>query len=211
MNRIRQLREERGMTQPELGKVLNIQGAAMSKYENEKIDLTAQTIEILADFFGVSTDYLLGKSDDRNIKQNESKSSENEQEYFFFFFDSLLKDVFSSRYAELLNQKGLSLDDFSNACGIDSEQCQRYLRGECEPSLEDLISIAQALETTTDYLLGQTPKVTYYESKILNPFVKLNQDNKDILIGRAKELLREQEQELSVAADGSHLGKASGK
>ena len=37
MNRIKQLREERGMTQPELGKVLNVQGAAMSKYENEEI------------------------------------------------------------------------------------------------------------------------------------------------------------------------------
>lgn len=47
------------MTQPELGKVLNVQGAAMSKYENEKIPLTSDTIKTLAEFFGVSTDYLL--------------------------------------------------------------------------------------------------------------------------------------------------------
>ena len=65
MNRIKQLREERSMTQPELGKVLNVQGAAMSKYENEKIPLTTETIKTLAEFFGVSTDYLLGKTDDK--------------------------------------------------------------------------------------------------------------------------------------------------
>ncbi|MGN0245795.1 MAG: helix-turn-helix domain-containing protein [Lachnospiraceae bacterium] len=66
MNRIKQLREERGMTQPELGKVLNVQGAAISKYENEKIPLTTDTIKTLSEFFGVSTDYLLGKTDDKD-------------------------------------------------------------------------------------------------------------------------------------------------
>ena len=74
MNRIKQLREELGMTQPELGKVLNVQGAAMSKYENEKIPLTSDTIKTLAEFFGVSTDYLLCKSDDKE----DSEQSEPE-------------------------------------------------------------------------------------------------------------------------------------
>ena len=38
----------------------------ISNYETEKRDMTPETIIKLADYFGVSTDYLLGKSDVRN-------------------------------------------------------------------------------------------------------------------------------------------------
>lgn len=66
MNRIKMLREEKGLNQIELGKVINVSGQALGMYENEKRDLSTENVIKLAEFFNVSTDYLLGKSDKRN-------------------------------------------------------------------------------------------------------------------------------------------------
>lgn len=203
--RIANERKKLGLSQEELAGKVGVSQKSISKYERGARRPSYETLTAMANLFGVTIGYLLGNSD-ATLKEDK-----DEHGYFFFFFDDLLRDIFSSRCNELLREKHLSVSDLSEVTGIDIEHCHKYLQGECEPSLEDLISIAQALETTADYLLGQTPKVTYYESKILNPFVKLNPDNKDILIGKAKELLREQEQGGAVAADTQPLRKASGK
>lgn len=66
MNRIRQLREERGMTQKDLGKLLQVQSAAVSKYEVGRASLTDSLIKQLCKIFDVSADYLLGLTNLRN-------------------------------------------------------------------------------------------------------------------------------------------------
>jgi len=63
--RLRQLREERGLTQIGLGARFRLSHATINRYElgRRKPD---QEMQIqLADFFGVSMDYLLGRSDER--------------------------------------------------------------------------------------------------------------------------------------------------
>lgn len=69
MNRLKLLREERGLFQSDIAKVLNVSIAAVGFYENEKRDMSPDTILKLADYFNVSTDYLLGKTDVRNPGQ----------------------------------------------------------------------------------------------------------------------------------------------
>lgn len=71
MNRLKFLREEKNLTQGDIAKLLNITIAAYSYYENEKRDMTPDTIIKLAEYFNVSTDYLLGKSDIRNPEQSD--------------------------------------------------------------------------------------------------------------------------------------------
>ncbi|MCL2563094.1 MAG: helix-turn-helix domain-containing protein [Oscillospiraceae bacterium] len=60
INRIKELRISRGWTQDELAERLNVKRAAISKYENGKIPLTAETIGQLTEIFDVSSDYILG-------------------------------------------------------------------------------------------------------------------------------------------------------
>lgn len=66
MNRIKELREEKGLSQEELGKHLNVQKSAVSKYEKEHVSLNNDLIRELVKLFNVSSDYLLGISDDRD-------------------------------------------------------------------------------------------------------------------------------------------------
>lgn len=64
-NRIKILREELGLKQEELAKKLNISPSSIGMYETNKREPNNEITIKLADFFGVSTDYLLGKSDIR--------------------------------------------------------------------------------------------------------------------------------------------------
>ncbi len=66
MNRIKQLREEKGWSQEDLGRMLSVQKSAVSKYENERIPLTGETLILLSKIFNVSIDYLLGITDIRH-------------------------------------------------------------------------------------------------------------------------------------------------
>lgn len=60
MNRIKQLREEKGIKQRELAKLLGIEVSAVSKLEVGRVPLKDEYIIKLANFFRVSTNYLLG-------------------------------------------------------------------------------------------------------------------------------------------------------
>lgn len=60
--RLKLLREETGLTQEELAKKLNISRGTYAHYETGKREPGFETLSLLADFFGVTIDYLLGKS-----------------------------------------------------------------------------------------------------------------------------------------------------
>ena len=68
MNRLKQLREEKQLKQKDVGKILNLEIAAISKFETGRVPLKDDYIIKLADFFEVSIDYLLCKTNIRNIK-----------------------------------------------------------------------------------------------------------------------------------------------
>lgn len=63
MLRLKELRKKRNATQQEVADMLNITRAAYSNIENGKRDPDTETIVRLAQFFNVSTDYLLGLTD----------------------------------------------------------------------------------------------------------------------------------------------------
>lgn len=65
-NRLISLRKERGLSQEDLGNLINKKRSTVSGYETEGKEPDIETLCFLADYFGVSTDYLMGKSDKRN-------------------------------------------------------------------------------------------------------------------------------------------------
>lgn len=68
MNRLKELREERELNQSDIAKKLNISTAAYSYYENEKRDIPTNVLKLLSEFFNCTIDYLLGKTNIRNIE-----------------------------------------------------------------------------------------------------------------------------------------------
>lgn len=66
MNRLKFLRTEKGENLEKVAKYLDVSIQTISNYENGKREMTPETIIKLAEYFKVTTDYLLGKSDIRN-------------------------------------------------------------------------------------------------------------------------------------------------
>lgn len=193
---LKQLRITKGLTQNELAKILDVSKSNISKYEAGSVEPNMSVLIRISEYFEVSVDYLLGKN-----AKNES-APEKENNFFFFFFDenSLLQNTFAKRLKTAIEDKGLTENEFKERISLGCEKVTLFLEGNGEPTADDLIELSQFLDTSIDYLLGQVPKVSNIEKKMLNAFVKLNIDNQDILIGKAKEMIKEQESG-SVAAD----------
>lgn len=294
MNRLKSLREEKGMKQSELGKLLNVQDAAISKYESGKVPLTGDTLLKLSKIFNVSTDYLLGASDSRNGDTNTNEQylewqypnvqnrlgtilskycSNNEiadadfaqtLEVSTDLLDkiklgvytptiSLLNKIaaatgydmdfltgaqsstsvvtgsvdiggqkietyliesdyhFRSRFEELCLLNEVTDENASELLGLSHEE---YIDITCNrmPTLSELLRISYGFGVSIDFLVGKTdiPSISQAEKKLLNAFENLSEDNQDIIIGKTKELLREQRfDNPPVAADGNR--KAVGK
>ncbi len=63
MNRLKELRTARGITQDELGAMLGVQKAAICKYETGRVALPNSCLVRLVEIFSVSADYILGRDD----------------------------------------------------------------------------------------------------------------------------------------------------
>lgn len=63
--RLRLLRKERRMRQVDMAELLGITQAHYQRIEKGKINIPTLTLCILADYFEVSTDYLLGRSEEQ--------------------------------------------------------------------------------------------------------------------------------------------------
>ena len=60
--KIRDLREDRDLTQKQIATYLLCDQSLYSKYEREERPLPLEYADKLADFYGVSVDYLLGRT-----------------------------------------------------------------------------------------------------------------------------------------------------
>ena len=64
--RLKELRKKRGITQLKLAMDLGLNQNAISRYETGEREADYNTLIALADYFGVSIDYLLGRTDKEN-------------------------------------------------------------------------------------------------------------------------------------------------
>lgn len=61
--RIRDLREDKDMTQTQIARMLGMSQTGYSKYETGENDIPTQVLIKLAKFYKTSVDYLLGETD----------------------------------------------------------------------------------------------------------------------------------------------------
>ena len=64
-NRVRALREDRDLTQTQVAKMLGMSQTGYSKYETGENDIPTTVLIKLADYYGTTIDYLLGRTDEK--------------------------------------------------------------------------------------------------------------------------------------------------
>ena len=65
--RIRDLREDKDMTQTQIAEILNCSQRVYSNYERGDIDIPTDILKKLADFHNVSVDYILERTNNKTI------------------------------------------------------------------------------------------------------------------------------------------------
>ena len=60
--RIKDLRESKGLSAKELAEILDINQSTYSKLENDKKSIAVSELKKLTEFFGVTADYIIGTS-----------------------------------------------------------------------------------------------------------------------------------------------------
>lgn len=68
--RLRQLRKEKDLVQPDIAKILDVSVSTIGMYEQGRRNPDTESLDTLANFFDVSVDYLLDRT---NIRKNETE------------------------------------------------------------------------------------------------------------------------------------------
>ena len=99
-NMLKQLRKSKGLTQDELAKLLKVSRSAIGMYENGSREPDYETLEVIADYFNVDIDYLLGRTIKTTILPENLLTNKDQKD-----ISSILANT-----EELLKQDGLMFD-----------------------------------------------------------------------------------------------------
>lgn len=98
MNRLKSLRIQNDLKQTELANKLGVQSSAISKYENGQLEISNELLVKIADIFSVSTDYLLGRTNDplpvRDVDQDLHDEHDYHKELDAFLSDDEMSSMF---------------------------------------------------------------------------------------------------------------------
>ena len=129
MNRLKELREERGLTVRSLESLIGINHSTITTYENETRDLNTNALKKFASFFEVTIDYLLCYSGyyifvnyhDLMFKVNEGDYKKLYKDGFIYFNDG-------KRCVSLNKLIGLDNDNDISGLIVDLYKVKRFDR-----------------------------------------------------------------------------------
>lgn len=111
-NRIKELREQKHLTQEELAKKINVTKLTISNWENGKHKIKSDELKEIAKVFGVTIDYLVGDVDENeNIKHDSN---------FVQITTSEFDDLWNAR--QELNDLKIALRIIKNAMGFATNE-----------------------------------------------------------------------------------------
>ena len=170
--RLKKLRESLGLSQKELTERLNLNRSTYARYETSSTQPDFDTLIKLADYFGVSTDFILTgtRKGQLMVDFNNPEELVETPEYIRF----------SIRLKNRMNEKGITVKDLANLVGLTEDFFEKmYLSGALMTRKDDgnLEIIADAVNLPLDYLFGHTNEtISKNEKDIAKRLEKFKED-----------------------------------
>lgn len=107
--------------------------------------------------------------------------------------------TFPERLRAAREMRGLSQGGLATRSGLQASAISHFETGSRKPSFDNLRRLADALEVTTDYLLGRVtePNASASADQLYRDFGKLTSDDRDIAEGFIKLLAKKAHQRRS--------------
>lgn len=167
MNRLKELRQEKKLSQKEIAETLGFSLRSFQRMENGESQIKPEKAQQLADYFGVSVGYLLGYESNRDLRNNLVNGTTDLNPDDFSDFIRKENDLFINE-----NLQRLSEEKFINFVKYIND-CNFYI------SDKDIILIYNLITTLNfnreDSLLGKTLQKQASPNKSILEFV----DKKD--------------------------------
>lgn len=112
-DRLKTLRKERNLTQEELANMFFLNKSSVSRYERDNQMPESDTLQKIADYFKVTVDYLLGRSDVRNPHKTESEFVETDEKRLVQAEKSEQYKTLKDDLIELMIRQGIIKDKSS--------------------------------------------------------------------------------------------------
>ncbi|MCU9809307.1 helix-turn-helix domain-containing protein [Paraclostridium sp. AKS46] len=148
-NILRELRKEKGLSGKELADVLKVHKGSISNWETDRRSPDKEMLNTIAEYFEVSVDYLLGRTNIKNLDINKKGDIEH-------INPNPSKLIFANHLKQLRESTGLSQVDLAKIIGVSPSTIGMYEQGRRTPDLEVLTEIATHFQVSVDYLLGRT-------------------------------------------------------
>ncbi|EHQ90966.1 helix-turn-helix domain-containing protein [Desulfosporosinus youngiae] len=138
--RLQQLRNKFGLTQEELAKILCMSRSTYAQYEVDRRKPDYDTLQRIADYFKVSTDFLLGRTEHSVIEES----------------------YFPSRLRMIRELNDISLEQLAESLNLPLTEISQFETGEKNPDPSTLKALAESLTCSVDFLLGRITEPRSY-------------------------------------------------
>lgn len=139
--RIKQLRESRGETQQKMAENLGVSQQTVAGWEKGQRNPSWETLSILADYFCVSVDYLLGRTDVPYVYPVRDVASDDGQAVVYSTQPKSPEEQaeLAARAIEFAKQQGADggLPEVTALPGVDAEALARFVRSVVKQELEE--------------------------------------------------------------------------
>ncbi len=187
---ISRLCKEKGISISRLEKELSFANGSIRRWNESSPSV--DKLEKVADYFNVTTDYLLGRTDKSSNEMLESKVDEIWELIKQGEEDDMetpeRKTTIGKRIKLRREQKNIDAEVLADMVGVSKLTLKLYELGISKPSYSSLTEIANILNTSTDYLLGRTDDPFDIAGVPFMPDV--SEDEKAMAIAEMKYLLK---------------------
>lgn len=149
-SRVKELRIENNLIQLNIANILNIDHTTYSQYETRKVLIPIATLNILADFYKVSLDYLVGLSDKRGYTNSKKEIN---------------KDITKVRLLEIRKENKLYQETLANMLGMVKSVICDCEKGRKILALEPAFILCKKYGLSMDWLYGKIDEPKYIKSQ----------------------------------------------
>ena len=146
-NRLKELREEKNISQQDIAIYLKIDNSLYAKYEKEYYVIPIKHLNTLCNYFNVSFDYLFGLTNKLNYKENINE------------IDCLKS---GNRIKEFRKENKITQERLASELNMARSALANYERGRTVIATPFLYTICKKYQISADYLLGKIDeKITF--------------------------------------------------